>query len=179
MDDAQIFSPSSPDSKDIIKFYTLLHLFIHYDVYEKMTVGTDIAKSSIEIETEKSFADNITSLAGDTISKVGWLAPVLVVLFKYYTPDKVFNLISQFPVVGTAGFIGKLILGPPLEKFHSILLERGEGYVMEKAVMGLKNQKISPDYVIQKINNIHAMILSDQEKNEAIEILNKYYCSLS
>lgn len=79
------------------------------------------------------------------------------------------------PVVGVAGFLGKIVLAPPLEKLHRAFMEFGEQYIMEKAVVNWQKQKVELNDIAEKINNIPSVIIDDKEKNEAIVLLNKYY----
>lgn len=190
IDNEMVFNPSSPDAVDIAKFYTALIICIKYGVgIQSIDIKDESSQENsgdgkrkilnisgaVTIQRDATISELISSSSLDIILKAGYYMPVILVLFHYYTPDIVFSIISRMPVVGVAGFLGKIVLAPPLEKLHRAFMEFGEQYIMEKAVVNWQKQKVELNDIAEKINNIPSVIIDDKEKNEAIVLLNKYY----
>jgi len=110
------------------------------------------------------------------IAKMGGYAVLSVVLLKHNAPDKVLALVSRLPVVGTAGMLGRFVLGKPLDWLNEQIILHGEPFIMSKLSEDWKANGISYEELAETISNAPSFLFEEQDKTEALEMLQRYYC---
>ena len=106
-------------------------------------------------------------------------AVAIVYLLKNNAPDKILSIVSKMPVIGGAGMIGRFVLNKPLAWLNEQLVNSGEPYIMNKLVGQWNEKNIQYIDIKEGINKIPNAIFDDDQKQEIIILLNKYYIDQS